>query len=247
MFKKLSFIILTIFFAGIVFFGSKTTQAADLTVDGKLTVSNDAYFKYPIYAQGNEIKFGGALKSQASPQINFNIGASKIYDDANLTIRTDDYLYLATNDQDFGKGVVVETGLRVNRDTYLYYPLYFYGNEAVVNNAGTLRFRDPDNNNLLTITDAGTTGNIEITGGVTVDGSLTASGNISMWTNDVGYVTATGSGVLLANGTIDLTNDWTIATKDITLTDGTLSAKTLTDGTATLSGGVLTGSSNVTT
>jgi hypothetical protein len=180
-----------------VFFGMTTSYAADLTVDGKLTVTNDAYFKYPIYAQGNEIKYGGALKSQSQPQIDFNIGDSKIYDDGNLAIRTDDYLTLVTDSQDFGQGIIADTNLRVNRDIYAYYPIYFYGNQAVVNDASTLRFRDPNENSLMTITDAGTTGNVGITGSLTsttitdgtavlTSGVLTgATGEISMWSGTI--------------------------------------------------------------
>lgn len=63
----------------------------------------------------------------------------------------------------------------------------------------------------------------------------TGAKNVGALNNDVNY--------LMANGSVDLTNNWTIATKNITLTAGTLRAQTVSDtaGAATMSGGVITG------
>lgn len=47
-----------------------------------------------------------------------------------------------------------------------------------VGSTGTIRFRD-GTNNLMTIADAGTTGNVTVTGTLTVDGASTLTGNVT--------------------------------------------------------------------
>jgi len=98
-----------------------------------------------------------------------------------------------------------------------------------------------------------------------------ATDTVSQWVNDSGYITAesdpawsassteyvpyTGAtanvdlganslvGYLKADGTVDLTGDWTISANNITLTAGTLTANTVSDGTMAMNQGGLTGNS----
>jgi len=60
---------------------------------------------------------------------------------------------------------------------------------------------------------------------------MVAGENVSLLNNDAGY--------LKADGTVDLTSDWTIANNNIFLTNGFLWANSITDGIASLGGGTV--------
>jgi len=68
-------------------------------------------------------------------------------------------------------------------------------------------------------------------------GSITDHRNLTnLTTGDSGHTQ-----FIMADGTVDLTATWTIATDSITLTAGTLTASTITDGTASISAGAGSG------
>lgn len=95
-----------------------TAGAADglfdaVTASNKLTVKNDATFEYPIVASGNQIRFAGKKASASVPQIDFKIGGSKIYDDGDLTLETDDDLELNA-----GRQVLITGGRKLSFDGF---------------------------------------------------------------------------------------------------------------------------------
>lgn len=239
MLKRISFIVFGILLIGLVFFSSKTARAANGTID-KLAIGSQT----EIYDDGNthfvpdhrlwidstdSTVFGAGGFSLNYNPVNHTFGTT-VTDDGNTHIAADHRLWLDTTDSTVvGSGGLsfAYTGSGFNSSMYDNNQLHIATDDYLYLDAPVTTF---------------------IQNNLNVGGTVTgASGNISMWTNDAGYITGLGAGVLLADGTIDLTNNWTISTNNITLTNGTLQAKTLTDGTATFTNGILTGSLNVTT
>lgn len=77
------------------------------------------------------------------------------------------------------------------------------------------------------------------TAGYLTDGDFPSAG--VMTTDGSGNYSIVTGPFVLADGTQDLTSDWTIASNSITLTAGTLTAATITDGTFSVNGGAVTG------
>lgn len=92
-----------------------------VSVGGRLDVSKDLYAHYPIYAMGNLIQFGG----NATATLDFNRGQSKVYDNGNLTLKTDDNL------------VVDATTLAVNKDLNVARNSRLQGNVTLAQTGGT--------------------------------------------------------------------------------------------------------------
>lgn len=95
-----------------------TAGAADALYDkgtfsNTVTVKKDATFEFPIIASGNQVRFAGKVASATTPQIDFKIGGSKIYDNGDLTVDTDDDLVLAP-----GRQVLVRGGRKLSFDSF---------------------------------------------------------------------------------------------------------------------------------
>lgn len=69
--------------------------------------------------------------------------------------------------------------------------------------------------------------------------SIPLTASTTEWATAYGWGNHASAGYLKADGTVDLTGDWTISSNSITLTGGTLTANTLTDGTASISSGIV--------
>ena len=100
--------------------------------------------------------------------------------------------------------------------------LTFVGQDSRLNisNSGTLKVRDAAGNDLLTVYDAGSTGNVNVTGTLATSGAVTVGGNLTLGSNSLITAAAT-----LASTELDLL-DGGITFSELT-DSGTLTATTV--------------------
>jgi len=113
-FSRLLTIIVILFFAVMVV---KDVNAADMTVDGKLTVKNDLTALYPIYAYGNNIFFKGDAEmitqmdfGSSVRRIKSNDNGMSIYTYSDLHLDNGGFLYIH-NKSSFGDSADFTNGL----------------------------------------------------------------------------------------------------------------------------------------
>lgn len=167
-----------------------------VSVGGRLDVSKDLYAHYPIYAMGNLIQFGG----NATATLDFNRGQSKIYDNGNLTLKTDDNL------------VVDATTLAVNKDLNVARNSRFQGNVTLAQTGGTAV-----KPNMKVDGYALFDGTVDFSGATTI-GLASADSSNSPATFTVGTDLTVNSGARIGTGSTP--NDITVLADDTLFVEG---------------------------
>ncbi len=235
MFKKLSTVVLVVLFLSIFCIGLKSVQAETFS---DLTVTGDAHFQYPIYADGGKIQFGGGdLRI-----VDFNQGGSRIFNQGDLHMVTDDKLFFDFSNKSNESMAEFASRVQINDNLTAMFPIYAQGNEIVFNGSGvavktadgTPRiYRSSDTLRLMA-----PNMNLDVPGTTTVQNDLTVGGDLQVtgtqtYTGNTTFSgTVTAAGIASLNGGIAVdTNKFTVANTsgntDIAGTLGVTSATTL--------------------
>ncbi len=169
---------------------------------------------------GNLVQFtGGEAANGNIPTVDFNQGLSKIYDDGQLRVTTDDYIYLnapirtfVSNDLQVGKQLVL-ANTNENKDTGSY--LTDDGSFRIITDED-LYLDAPGvttvKGSLATIGNLSTLGSASVAGNIALSGNLVGSGNVAIATDAlsvnasskrVGIGTASPGGKLHIAGSAD--------------------------------------------
>ena len=182
------------------------------------------------YIKGN-LEVGGILYGDGSGLTNINTGAND-----GVYLKIDATNGPVTGDLTLAENLTVTKNINVTKDINVSQNLNLLGGSAVVNDGGTLNITD-GTNNLVSIADQGTTGNLAVTGDLTVSGgNVTGAGStaIDMGKTTAGNVNMTGNLVLPTNnigiGVGEINNNYKL---DIsTSAANRVGANIVTDGSA---------------
>ncbi|HTE58519.1 MAG TPA: hypothetical protein VK694_07275 [Verrucomicrobiae bacterium] len=178
------------------------SNTEDLAVSSTLTGTNAAdVFNLTITNQTSSGTQRGIVVSNANDAANATTEALLVIDNAETTANSvTDYLLLTTastdtttdaidvSDSDFFNAINVDSNFILGN-----------GIRQFSSSATVWTFEDTSGNDLLTVTDAGTTGNLAVTGNTTLTGTLQVNGNSTIGNANTDTLTINGTTVSIPN------------------------------------------------